>query len=124
MLKARLLGEGSGAVGEIASGVSSRNIWKGALAGLAINIKGGSLLDTIAGSSVPPENNNNYASQTDQKTVTTHHQPPARNYAQLQYQTHPQGNYSEGYQVGYYIGFKEGYLQSMGDALRDAGITN
>ncbi len=47
-LKQGLLGGASGAVGGVASGAKSGELWKGALAGAATNVVGGALLDTIS----------------------------------------------------------------------------
>lgn len=124
ILRAGLLGAGSGAVGGAASGGSGRDIWKGALAGMATNIIGGALIDAIAGSSGTSANDNTRQVRTVQRTAAPGYQAPAPNYAQGQYQAQPRTSYSEGYQEGYYNGFKEGYLQGLRDAAREAGLAD
>ena len=102
LLRSGLLGAGAGAIGGAASGAKGDDIWKGALAGVGVNIIGGALLDAISGERVQQE-----------RTVQT---MPTRDA------------YSQGYQDGYYNGYKagytEGYKEGIKEALREAAASH
>jgi hypothetical protein len=93
-LKDSFLGAGSGTVGAFASGAKAKDVWKGALAGTAVNVVGGALVDGMSGERV-----------TSVERV----------------QSLPgQDAYSQGYQAGYSNGFQAGYVQGLRDGVRDA----
>ena len=121
ILKAGLLGAGSGAVGGLASGGDGNDVWKGALAGMGVNIIGGALLDAITqGSGGASYGETTYVTQPQYQVQPQNYQPQAQYYPQAQYQaqSQPMSTYNEGYQAGYYNGYKEGYLQGVKDATR------
>ena len=121
MLRAGLLGAGAGAVGGAASGGKSRDIWKGALAGIGVNLIGGALLDSISGGNSQPARQTVYTREpASHSQPVYYHNSNGYDHGQAQHQSRT--SYSEGYQAGYYNGFKEGYLQGLRDAAREQGF--
>ena len=93
-LKDSLLGAGSGTVGAFASGAKAKDVWKGALAGTAVNVVGGAIVDGMSGERVT--------------SVQRVQNMPG------------QDAYTQGYQAGYSNGFQAGYVQGLRDGVRDA----
>lgn len=93
ILREGLLGAGAGAVGGLASGAKGGDVWKGALAGVGVNIVGGALLDAISGEKVDS------VSHVDSMN--------------------PQNAYAEGYKEGFHNGYKQGYTQGYKDGIRE-----
>jgi hypothetical protein len=94
IVKEGFLGAGAGSVGALASGAKGKDVWKGALAGTAINTVGGALVDSLSGERVTSVNR----------------------VAQLP----PQDAYSQGYQAGYSNGYQSGYVNGLRDGVRDS----
>ena len=115
LLRAGLLGAGSGAVGGAASGAKGSDIWKGALAGAGVNIVGGALLDVMTKSNTQTQRQyytapqpQSYGSQTQAQTSSYYPRQNQQEYS-----------YTEAYQAGYNTGYKEGYAEGLRDALRE-----
>jgi len=120
ILRAGLLGAGSGAVGGLASGADGNDIWKGALTGAGVNIIGGVLLDMITEGST--------AAQPAQRTVyvqqpRAYAQPQATYYPQTYQQAQPaysqQSEYQSVYEQAYAAGYKAGYVDGYRDGVND-----
>lgn len=94
ILKQGLLGAGSGSIGALASGAKGKDVWKGALAGSAVNVVGGALLDSASGEKV-------------QQVQQVQSMPG-------------QDAFTQGYQQGYNNGYQAGYVNGMRDGVRDA----
>jgi len=126
ILRAGLLGAGSGAIGGAASGADSEDLWIAALTGAGVNIVGGSLLDVIT------NDNGNVTRQTIQTRpvrVTQQKRKHNRNLINKKHITdkvYTEG-FDAGYKAGFTSGFEEGYLaayqvaykQGYLDALRN-----
>lgn len=118
LLRAGLLGAGSGAIGGAASGAKGSEIWKGALAGAGVNIIGEALLDVMTRGSAQQQPQY-YTAQTQPQTQ--YYAAPVRPQTQSYYssQSQYQDSYNEIYQAGYSNGYKEGYAEGLRDALRE-----
>jgi len=93
ILKEGLLGAGAGAVGGVASGAKGKDLWKGALAGVGVNIVGGALLDSITGEQV--------GTVQEVQSMSS------------------QDAYSKGYSDGFTNGFKQGYTEGYKEGLKE-----
>ena len=98
LLRQGLLGAGAGAVGGAASGAKGRDVWKGALAGVGVNIIGGALLDSLSGEKVKK------VEDVDSSG--------------------PRTAYSDGYEDGYSNGYKKGYTDGYKDGLKEAFVNS
>jgi hypothetical protein len=96
LLREGLLGAGAGAVGGLASGAKGGDVWKGALAGVGVNIVGGALLDSISG----------------EKVAST------REVQSMDSQTAFGSGYKEGFSNGYKQGYTQGYKEGLKEGLR------
>ena len=94
LLRQGLLGAGAGAIGGAASGAKGRDVWKGALAGVGVNIIGGALLDSMSGEKVRK------VEEVDSSS--------------------PRTAYSDGYEDGYGNGYKKGYTDGYKDGIKEA----
>ena len=130
ILRAGLLGAGTGAIASSVSGGKSEDLWIGALTGAGVNIIGGTLLDVLTDSgSNATSANNAYRDRRNYNTSGTTYAANKRpTYVRKWYYEDEEivpkrkkrsAQYEAGYKEGYQEGYKDAYIEGYKAALKD-----